>query len=288
MRLYVDIDGVLIDTVRIICKMYSEDYCFTEGFEYIDPKNINTWDFEELSLASKEKIDSYFEENRFFYKAKNLASIQKNLCHLENLSKICNVVFVSMGTQRNLELKEKFLQNIIKNFKYDFIKVDIKNKDKSCVDMSDGILVDDSYSNLSTTNAKVSICFGNRYSWNEQWEGKVCANWGSLYRYLSWFIRNDKRIFDKNCIVKHFKYETLSEEDKQKRLYTYRYIDTCVHSETKEKMVVYSALYSGMGVNFGDVFVRPYDMFMGEVDKEKYPNIKQKYRFERESDHEDN
>ncbi|NFQ51285.1 DUF1653 domain-containing protein, partial [Clostridium botulinum] len=27
-------------------------------------------------------------------------------------------------------------------------------------------------------------------------------------------------------------------------------------------------------------FIRPYDMFMSKVDKEKYPDIKQKYRFE--------
>lgn len=46
-------------------------------------------------------------------------------------------------------------------------------------------------------------------------------------------------------------------------------------TETGKKMVCYQALYPPY-----KNYVRDYDMFISKVDKEKYPNAKQIYRFE--------
>lgn len=55
----------------------------------------------------------------------------------------------------------------------------------------------------------------------------------------------------------------------------YIVVGFATHSETREKLVLYRSLYGN-----GELYARPYEMFAGKVDKEKYPQVSQEYRFE--------
>lgn len=84
----------------------------------------------------------------------------------------------------------------------------------------------------------------------------------------------DRPLFMPGDIVKHFKRETI--HDPQGNDYLYVIIGEAKHTETGEVLMIYQALY-------GDrkLYVRPQKMFYSLVDKEKYPDISQKYRFEK-------
>ena len=86
---------------------------------------------------------------------------------------------------------------------------------------------------------------------------------------------NDRN-FKPGDIVRHFKRETLNEEELRANKYLYEIVGVAVHSETREEMMVYRALYDE-----GGMYVRPLQMFMEETDHVKYPEIKQKNRFEK-------
>ena len=88
-------------------------------------------------------------------------------------------------------------------------------------------------------------------------------------------------IIENGYIVNHFKRDGLTEEQLKENPLMYLYRVICMdakHTETGEALVVYQALYDNK------VYCRPKEMFLSEVDRDKYPDVKQLYRLQRISD----
>ena len=66
-------------------------------------------------------------------------------------------------------------------------------------------------------------------------------------------------------------------------------ITIAAHTETGETLVVYECNGKAVNSNHEDgIYARPIEMFLSEVDREKYPDAKQKYRFELITEREEN
>ena len=70
----------------------------------------------------------------------------------------------------------------------------------------------------------------------------------------------EERKVEKGQIYRHFKGFKIT------------VLEIATHTETEEKLVVYE--------HNGEIWARPLDMFLSEVDHNKYPDVEQKYRFE--------
>ena len=179
-KLFIDYDGCVINTIAAICSLYNEDFKYYKNFEPIKWWEVNTWDFTECKCTTPEYINTYFNQPRFFAGVTYMDWAKEIL---DELKDDFNITIVSSGYSPNLKAKEIWIKE---NLPYcDFIGVNLREyKDKSHIDMSDGIFIDDSAQNLKTSNALLNICFGDIYEWNKDWNGFRCKNWNEIKKIL--------------------------------------------------------------------------------------------------------
>lgn len=166
--LFCDLDCCVFETVKVICDLYDSDFHDKPGYKKVDWTKIDSWDFLELSLATKEVIDGYFNQQRFFDRVEMIDGAKEAIDYLSNFY---NIVFVSHGEDLNLHLKEKYVNEHFPYARFIGVKLS-ENYDKSCVDMSGkgNVFIDDMPKNILGSNADIRICFGKDYEWNKDFE----------------------------------------------------------------------------------------------------------------------
>lgn len=164
---YVDFDNTLVNTTKRIVDMYNEDYQYYKNFKKINPREVKTYGFKECECASEEAINQYFNSPRFF---EGLGLMNNAYDVLKDINKRFKIVVVSMGYSPNLKGKEEWIKKWLPFAS--FIGCNLKEvKDKSHIDMSDGILIDDSQSMLDSSNAVEKILFNpnDEEPWKKVW-----------------------------------------------------------------------------------------------------------------------
>ena len=189
-------EGCIVDSVKAIVSLYNEDFSAYKKFHYVNHLDINTWDFQECSCATADYINTYFNTPRFF---ERLEFMHNADYVLSKLSRHFDITIVSHGYSPNLKIKKEWVNKHItplvhKTCVFDFIGVNLKeHTDKSCIDMSNGIFIDDNISNLATSNASYKIVFGAVHSWNINNEKKQycytrAVDWKRVYDIIKTFI----------------------------------------------------------------------------------------------------
>lgn len=183
--IYIDFDGVIVDTIAGIVELYNEDFQYYRDYKVIYPEDIQTYDFKECSCASAEYINTYFNTPRLF---QTLEMMPEAWSSIWTLIDHFSIKVVSHGYSPNLAIKKNWIEC---NLPYgvEFEGIDLKHyNDKSSVDMSDGIFIDDKLTNLETSNAAYKILFGNEYDWNRGYDPKKiyrCYNWDEVMKTIN-------------------------------------------------------------------------------------------------------
>ena len=183
MKIFCDADETLfnsIDSVLIqLNRRFSTNYTMSE---------VTEWDFKNIfpQITSIE-IEEIFDSVEFF---DNLTWKDGALDFIHKYYD--DITIVTCGNATNLYLKELFIRHWFPSIK--FIGIESTVMDKSSVDMSGGIMIDDNQKNLWSCNADYKILFENvpRADWNDEWNGFYGKNWDEIDELVGYIIEEEE------------------------------------------------------------------------------------------------
>jgi len=185
-KLFLDFDGTICNTIDSVCKVYNDWYKFEPNFKKAESWKTNTWNFTDtcpLLEGKDENVEKIFSSPDFF---KHLDFLNSNTYDV--LRELCNkyeVIIVTIGTFKNISLKSLWIKERLPFIKECiFIVNDGCRMDKSSINMEGAIFLDDTADNLNSSNADIKICVGNKYPWNDKWDGIRCYNWTDIKTLL--------------------------------------------------------------------------------------------------------
>ena len=188
-KLFLDFDGTITNSSKAICECYNEIYKDYSEFKPANWWENNTWNYTDI-CPLMERPNKLFSDKRFFDRLEFINCNTKEI--IEEISKYYEIIITSIGTPENISYKSLWLKTNLPVIKeYIFLSNEHCTMDKSVVNMSCSIFIDDVNSNLESSNAKVKIIFGDEYPWNETSLCLRCYNWSDVYVFLMDLYKNN-------------------------------------------------------------------------------------------------
>lgn len=181
--LYIDMDNVVFDTISTIKRMYDEEYRYYSAYEYVPVQKIKSYEFSELKLLTKERLNEYFCSGRFFDCVTCLDDAERIIAQLNRLGGF-PVTFISIGTPENIKGKSEWVSTFNRLWHTNADFYGVYDINKSNIPLIGGVLIDDELKNLQNNSANHSICFGD-YLWNKEWKGERVLDWITLRKMLN-------------------------------------------------------------------------------------------------------
>ena len=190
--LFLDFDDTICLTSKQFVKLANKKYKKEE-----DWNNINRWDFKDLyPEITNNDIDNIFSSEDFFV---DLELCENCLDVINSIKNLVNIHIATIGTDKNLKNKMKWIkENLNVDFNFNGI-LDAGINDKSSIDMSGAIFVDDRTDNLRSSNANIKILYKNyhNYSWQQIEPNDniyVVDSWEQIYSILDFISKNPEFI----------------------------------------------------------------------------------------------
>jgi len=192
-KLFFDVDGTIYDSSKRFVEIYNEEYN-----QAADWRKVNKWDFSDICpLLKNHDAERYFSLPEFYnkemdYQDVHISSIISYLYKVDGY----DIHFITIGSEDNLIFKRKLLEW---HFPYipktNYHLLEKTDMGKGEIDMTGGILIDDNYINLLTSNADLKICMHRVTEWNKDVEKsgfKRLSDGLKLYNYIKALERDGK------------------------------------------------------------------------------------------------
>ena len=202
-NVFIDIDNTIYNSTKVAVDELNKRY--NRNIKYTD---IKAYDFtDQFPEVKQSEIKEIFSNENFYKRLDCIDGTAFMFIDILSTQQKIDVSFVTLGTKENLENKKEWLDYILKSKDFFDHEVDYYEyygslssaSNKSFIDMSGGIFIDDNIDCLRSSNASIKILIKNGVDtkWNNVEPGDnvyIADDWGDIIKIVGFFINNKEMI----------------------------------------------------------------------------------------------